>query len=44
MTDEYPDEADYPLLRETGNGRIYRSDSIVDWQGGFVYLKASKSF
>lgn len=44
VTDEYPDEADYVKLRETGNGRIYRSDSVVDWQGGFVYLKASKSF
>ncbi|KJS37901.1 MAG: hypothetical protein VR74_07150 [Hyphomonas sp. BRH_c22] len=43
VLDEYPDEGD-PALRETGNGRIYRSDSIVDWQGGFVYLKASKSF
>ncbi|MBU1288736.1 MAG: TonB-dependent receptor, partial [Alphaproteobacteria bacterium] len=44
ITNEYPYEPDYNNLRETGNGRIYRSDSIVDWQGGFVYLKATKSF
>ena len=41
--DQYPDEGD-PALRETGNGRIYRSNSIVDWQGGFAYLKATRSF
>lgn len=41
--DEYPDPGEY-RLRETSNGRIYRSDSIVDWQGGFVYLKAKHSF
>mgnify|MGYP003665555985 CR=1 FL=1 len=44
VTNEYPYEPDYNTLKETGNGRIYRSDSIVDWQGGFVYLKATKSF
>ncbi|MEQ9507278.1 MAG: TonB-dependent receptor [Hyphomonas sp.] len=41
--DQYPDEGD-PALAETSNGRIYRSDSIVDWQGGFLYVKAVKSF
>ncbi|MEH6810755.1 MAG: TonB-dependent receptor [Hyphomonas oceanitis] len=44
VTNEYPYEPDYNTLKETGNGRIYRSDSIVDWQGGFIYLKATKSF
>ncbi len=41
--DEYPDPGEY-RLRETSNGRIYRSDSVVDWQGGFAYLKATHSF
>ncbi|CAN5386213.1 TonB-dependent receptor [soil metagenome] len=40
--------ANYPAADKTGesatNGRIYRSDSIVDWQGGFWYLKASAAF
>jgi iron complex outermembrane receptor protein len=40
--------ANYPAADLTGesatNGRIYRSDSVVDWQGGFWYLKASASF
>ncbi|KQY31009.1 TonB-dependent receptor [Caulobacter sp. Root487D2Y] len=40
--------ANYPAPDLTGesatNGRIYRSDSIVDWQGGFWYLKASAAF
>jgi iron complex outermembrane receptor protein len=40
--------ANYPAADLTGesatNGRIYRSDSLVDWQGGFWYLKASASF
>lgn len=41
--DEYPDEGEY-RLRETSNGRIYRSDSIVDWQGGFYYGKIKYTF
>ena len=41
--DEYPDEGEY-RLRETSNGRIYRSDSIVDWQGAFYYLRTKFSF
>jgi len=40
--------ANYPDPDKTGesatNGRVYRSDSLVDWQGGFWYLKASASF
>jgi iron complex outermembrane receptor protein len=40
--------ANYPAPDLTGesatNGRIYRSDAVVDWQGGFWYLKASASF
>ena len=41
--DEYPDEGEF-RLRETSNGRIYRSDSIVDWQGGFYYGKIKYAF
>lgn len=41
--DEYPDEGEF-RLRETSNGRIYRSDSIVDWQGGFYYVRAKHTF
>jgi iron complex outermembrane receptor protein len=41
--EEYPDEGEF-RLRETSNGRIYRSDSIVDWQGGFYYGKVKYSF
>lgn len=40
--------ANYPDPDKTGesatNGRVYRSDGIVDWQGGFWYLKATASF
>ncbi len=43
VTDEYPDEGD-PALRETTNGRIYRSDSVADWQGTFYYLRLNKTF
>ena len=40
--DEYPD-AD--SIGESGtNGRIYRSDSLVDWQGGFYYAKVAAKF
>jgi len=38
----------YPDPDKTGesatNGRIYRSDSVVDWQGGFYYAKISAKF
>ena len=36
--DEYPDESN-PLIGDSCCGRIYRSDSSVDWQGGYYYLK-----
>ena len=36
--DEYPDAAD-PAIGDSCCGRIYRSDSSVDWQGGYYYLK-----
>lgn len=41
--DEYPDKAD-PAIGDSCCGRIYRSDSIVDWQGGFYYAKVSANF
>ena len=34
--DNYPDEGDF----EVCCGRIYRSDSIMPWQGALVYLQA----
>lgn len=40
--------SNYPDPDKTGesatNGRLYRSDSIVDWQGGFWYAKVSATF
>ncbi len=40
--------SNYPDPDKTGesatNGRIYRSDSVVDWQGGFWYMKATATF
>ena len=39
--DEYPDEGE---IGETCCGRIYRSDSIVDWQGGYYYARAIARF
>jgi len=40
--------ANYPDIDLTGesatNGRLYRSDSIVDWQGGFWYAKVAATF
>ena len=41
--DEYPDEAD-PAIGDSCCGRIYRSDSEVDWQGGFYYAKVTAEF
>ena len=29
---------------EASNGRLYRSDSIVDWQGGYYYTKLEYTF
>jgi iron complex outermembrane receptor protein len=43
ILDTYPAEGD-PYLQETTNGRIYRSDSVVDWQGRFFYLRAKQTF
>ena len=43
VLDTYPAEGN-PYLQETTNGRIYRSDSIVDWQGGFYYVRAKQTF
>jgi len=39
--DNYPDPGE---IGETCCGRIYRSDSIVDWQGGYYYMKATADF
>jgi len=40
--------ANYPDPDKTGesatNGRLYRSDSVVDWQGGFWYAKVAATF
>ena len=42
--DEYPDAADYANIGDSCCGRIYRSDSVVDWQGGYYYAKLKASF
>ena len=36
--DNYPDPGD-DAIGDTCCGRVYRSDSIVDWQGGFYYTR-----
>jgi hypothetical protein len=41
--DAYPDAGGF-RLRETSNGRIYRSEPIVDWQGGVYDGKISYAF
>jgi len=38
--DQYPDEGEF----EVCCGRIYRSDSIVDWQGGYYYTRLAAKF
>ena len=43
ITNEYPDEGS-SRLAETNNGRVYRSDSLVDWQGSYYYLRIRKTF
>ncbi|MBU3021177.1 TonB-dependent siderophore receptor [Aestuariibacter sp. A3R04] len=43
LFDEYPD-AGSEEMGETCCGRIYRSDSIVDWQGGYYYTKLAFTF
>ncbi|MEM0987032.1 MAG: TonB-dependent receptor [Pseudomonadota bacterium] len=41
--DQFPDEGD-PAIGDTCCGRIYRSDSVVDWQGGFYYARIRADF
>ncbi|AXR07693.1 TonB-dependent receptor plug domain-containing protein [Salinimonas sediminis] len=41
LFDNYPDPGE---IGETCCGRIYRSDSIVDWQGGYYYTKLVARF
>ncbi|GEA12665.1 TonB-dependent receptor [Alteromonas sp. KUL49] len=41
LFDNYPDE---DTIGEACCGRIYRSDSIVDWQGGFYYARLTANF
>ncbi|MEM9843047.1 MAG: TonB-dependent receptor, partial [Pseudomonadota bacterium] len=38
--DQYPDEGEF----EVCCGRIYRSDSVVDWQGGYYYTRLAAKF
>ena len=42
--DEYPDVADYATIGDNCCGRVYRSDSVVDWQGGFYYARMAAEF
>ena len=39
--DEYPP---LDMIREECCGALYRSDSVVDWQGGYYYLRARHAF
>ncbi|MEQ1610756.1 MAG: hypothetical protein ABL956_17600 [Hyphomonadaceae bacterium] len=39
--DEYPD---LDMIREECCGALYRSDSVVDWQGGYYYVRARHAF
>lgn len=41
LFDEYPAPGE---IGETCCGRIYRSDSIVDWQGGYYYARVRADF
>ncbi|MEM6710180.1 MAG: TonB-dependent receptor [Pseudomonadota bacterium] len=41
LTDEFPDRGQ---IGESCCGRIYRSDSIPDWQGQLFYLQATAQF
>ncbi|MBB4210493.1 iron complex outermembrane receptor protein [Rhodothalassium salexigens DSM 2132] len=43
LFDTYPDPGS-DAVGETCCGRIYRSDSIVDWQGGFYYFRMEYMF
>ncbi|ABI75893.1 transporter, outer membrane receptor (OMR) family [Hyphomonas neptunium ATCC 15444] len=40
--DQYPDES--TLRGDSCCGRLYLSDSVVDWQGGYYYLKGVVEF
>jgi iron complex outermembrane receptor protein len=40
--DNYPDRD--KIGESATNGRIYRSDMIVDWQGGFYYARIGVNF
>ena len=40
--DNFPDRD--KIGESATNGRIYRSDMIVDWQGGFYYMKLNYNF
>lgn len=42
--DEYPDEVNDNMAGDACCGRIYLSDSIVDWQGGYYYAKFVATF
>lgn len=41
LFDEYPDPGE---IGETCCGRIYRSDSVVDWHGGYYYASLRAKF
>ncbi len=41
LFDNFPDQG---TIGETCCGRIYRSDSVVDWQGGYYYFRATAEF
>ncbi|WP_375206947.1 TonB-dependent receptor plug domain-containing protein [Hyphococcus sp.] len=43
ILDNYPDPGN-AAVGETCCGRIYRSDSIVDWQGGYYYGRVEVTF
>lgn len=44
LFDNYPDESAPDMAGDACCGRIYRSDSIVDWQGGYYYTKLVAKF
>ena len=41
ITDKYPAK---DTTGDATNGRIYESGGIIDWQGGFYYLRLNASF
>ncbi|QUN05066.1 TonB-dependent receptor [Shewanella yunxiaonensis] len=40
ILDNYPDKGQF----EVGQGRIYRDDSVVDWNGGYYFTRFSMDF